>query len=182
MGFKDDVEQSSSGDYYKFAEGENKLRILSEPVKKVSRFRYGICYEGAPYCTDLPDGEKLSVKFACWAIDRKSGRQVILDLPMTVAKPLKELMVSEEYGFEDFPMPYDITVKAVGAGTKEVEYSVIAARKNSELTQEELDEFAKKTPITEILEKQKEKARAQNSTPVESGEMPADEPVGDIPF
>lgn len=59
MSFDDDFEKSqeemasqnrSTSDFYKFHIGDHIMRIMSSPVKKMSRFGYGTCYPGASYC------------------------------------------------------------------------------------------------------------------------------------
>jgi hypothetical protein len=58
-------------------------------------------------------------------------------------------------------MPYDVTLTAKGAGTKDVEYGVIPARKETELTADEHDAIAEAKPIAELqaalVEKQNSK-------------------------
>lgn len=63
-------------------------------------------------------------------------------------------------------MPYDITIMAKGAGTKEVEYTVVGARQNSALTKAESKEFESKPSIDEVIEKLREK---QSSEPGPTG-------------
>lgn len=65
--------------------------------------------------------------------------------------------MSDDFGFEDVPMPYDITIMAKGAGSKEVEYTVVGARQNTPLTAEEVKEFESKPSLDEVIEKLKEK-------------------------
>lgn len=56
MSFDEEYEQhekesASTSDFYKFAIGDHIMRIMTEPVKKASRYGHGICYPGAPYCS-----------------------------------------------------------------------------------------------------------------------------------
>lgn len=55
-------------------------------------------------------------------------------------------------------MPYDITITAKGAGTKEVKYTVTPARQNVPLTGAEVEEFNKRIDIHEFVQKLREKA------------------------
>lgn len=214
MGFSDEVnetqkEMGGDSDFYKFKEGDNKLHILTEPKIKVSRYNYGICYEGAPYCQqDVMDKEyakaledakaagknpkdvsrpNLSKKWMCWAINRATGGLVLVDIPYGVSKTLKEFMESDEAGFKSWPMPYGINIKAKGAGKKTVEYEVIASRKETPITEEELAELAKKATVESILErmKQKQKDKMEGKVTDTSGgiEYPTDDiNPEDIPF
>lgn len=224
MSFKDEFDQqkkesSTSGDFFKFKkDGVYKFRIMCEPVKKVSRWGFGICYEGAPYCQKdamdksfedakakaKADGKpvkdvrypSLSIKWMTWAflydkdeVAKKfldSGNFVIFDMSDPIATAMRELMDSEEYGFKEFPMPYDVTITVKDAGKTTAEYTVLPARSNSELTQDQKEEFEKLTPIQTLKErlqaKQREKTEGGGSTGG-SIEYPTDDiKPEDIPF
>lgn len=204
MGFADSFDRDSAdmgSDYYKFKEGEQKLRIMSEPLIKVSRFGYGVCYEGAQFCkAEILEAEskktgkeaRLDKKWEVWAIvrgDSKKGttdKFAIVDLPYGLAKEIKGYMMPEsEYHFETFPMPFDIKVIAEDAGTMKVKYSIQPARKNTDVTESELKELAEKMTIETIIEKQKEKSRAkfEGSSSSSKIDYPADDiNPDDIPF
>jgi hypothetical protein len=47
-------------------------------------------------------------------------------MPISIAKSLGSVQEDPDYAFTKFPMPYDITINAKGAGTKEVDYQVVA--------------------------------------------------------
>lgn len=203
MGFEDEVDEANKetrhgGGYYTMKEGDNKLRILTEPKKKVSRWGYGICYEGAPYCSKeqlekeyqekiqaaLAEGKKaddvdrvsLSIKFMCWAWDIADNRVVLLEIPLGIANTMIENKKSEEAGWDGWPMPYGINIKAKGAGKKTVKYELINSRTNSEVPEEIMAELEKQTPVEQILEKQKAKQKEK----VEGGGIPQ-EGVPDYP-
>lgn len=197
MSFEDSVneaskEMGSTSDFYKFKEGDNKMRIMTEPMIQVSRYGHGICYEGAPYCSAeslrkeheaaIAEAKKagksaedikkirpanLTKKWMCWAISRAGASTkdefgdelVLVTLPYGVSKTLMEMKKSEEAGFEGWPMPFDINIKAKNAGKKEVEYAVLASRKETPVKEEELAMLEKKTPVDQILDRMKQKAR-----------------------
>lgn len=220
MGFQDEVETAGKemgggGDWYKFKEGDNKMRILSEPIIKVSRFGYGICYEGAPYCQKATLDKELdeakakakaegkdpskatikmpSKKWCAWAILRgKDGADsiVLAELPYGISKSLLELMNSDEAGWKGWPMPYDINIKAKGAGSMGVEYQLIPNRANTDVTDTEMEDYNKCTPVTQILDRMKDKQKQKvegGGAPVASGsdaiEYPSEEiNPDDIPF
>jgi len=217
MGFRDEFDQhqkenAMNGEFFKFKkDGDYKFRIMCEPVKKVSRFPHGICYEGAPYCTKQAleadykvaqekataagkDPKKvampsLSIKWMVWAYSFDTESFVILDMANAIATALRTYMDSDEYGFKEFPMPYNITVTAKNAGTKEeVEYTVMAARQNTELDPNLLEDYAKLTPIQQIKErlqaKQKDRMEGTATTGPASPIDYPDEDINaeDIPF
>lgn len=179
MGFADSFDEETKdmgrSDYYKFKENDNRMRIMTEPKIKVSRYGFGVCYEGAPFCKkEVLEVEskqtgkevRLDKKWEVWAIIRGDKKKdipdkfAIVDLPYTIAKEIKEYMSPDsEYHFENFPMPFDIKVKAENAGKTTVKYSIQPGRANTECTPEELEELSKKMPIETIIEKQKEKSR-----------------------
>lgn len=205
----------STSDFYKFFIGEHVMRIMSEPVKKESRYGYGICYPGAKYCDPnlmeqefqekmeaygqdverarqagasqealkkikKPTRSNTSVKWSVWALVRvtkdSKGRteQVnelkIVDLPNGVAESLYNLKRDKDMGtdFSEFPMPYDVKIvvtqkKVKGTPTaKDIEYSLVAGQLRKEVTQVELDDLEKKTPVQQIIERMQEKKRTED--------------------
>lgn len=188
MSFQDDVQGSGTSDYFKVKDGDNKLRILTEPVKKISRYNFGICYEGADYCesSQLKADEKLRVSFVSWVVNRATGQLQMYEMPLTIAKEVLRYMRDDEYGFSEFPMPYDINIKAEGAGTKEVEYSVTASRKNTPITDAEKEILSAKKSIADILDLQKQKAREKHGGAKPKTKAPAEDidapNPDDIPF
>lgn len=214
MAFKDEFDQhkkeaGGGGEFFKFKkDGSYKFRIMTEPVKKASRYGYGICYEGAPYCQKATidkeweeakakakaagkDPSKvsrpsISIKWMVWAYDYGSEAFVIFDMPNPVANTLREFMDSDEYGYKEFPMPYDITVTVKNAGQTSAEYTVMAARQNTDMTQEQMEDFAKLTPIQQV----KERLQAKQKEKIEGGSATSDYPSAgdeeidpaDIPF
>lgn len=180
--FFDEVQSESKEQYFKVKEGQNTIRIVDEPKKFLSRFKQGICYEGAPYCQmdSLDEGESLTLRYKTWIIDRKDGVMKIYDMPNTVAKALKTFKDDPDYSFDGFPMPYDITITAENAGTKEVKYTVLP-RKESSLTPEEVEVLKSKTPAAEIVAKYQEKAKKEYES---KNAIQLEEPVSsdDIPF
>lgn len=151
-------------DFWKPADGQNKLRILVTPEIVVSRYKFGVCYDGAEYCKkeNLGPKDTLSYKWLTWIIDRADGKLKLYSMPFLVAKALTALKTNDEYGFVEFPMPYDITLDVKGAGTKEVVYSVLPARKETALTEEESDELEATTDVSKVIDAMKDKARKQH--------------------
>ena len=82
-------------------------------------------------------------------------------------------MDSEEYGFEGFPMPYDIIITAdSNVGTTKVKYTLDAVRKETELTEDETASFEKETPIAQILDRLYNKAREKVEGGADYGAIP----------
>lgn len=146
--------QGSGGDWFKFQEGDNTFRVLSEPVMIFEKFKVGICY------TDC--GYQGSAKLLTRIVDRADGKIKLAKIPYSKGEELLGLENDADYGFTGFPMPYDITIKAEGAGTKEVKYSAPLPRPAKPLSTEIVDELPKLKSIEEIVEKMKVKQKEKH--------------------
>ncbi len=166
------------GDFYKLKEGDNRIRLLSMCLPHLSTF----------------NGTR-NFKWLCYLIDRRDGKVKPFFMPHTIYKTIEALQDNPDYTFTDVPMPYDVSISAKGAGTKEVEYSLIPARRESPLTEAELEDFAQQKPLSELQTKLKERdaERAATATappppaplkpPLHVPAAPArDDPDDDIPF
>lgn len=160
----------SSGGSFKAKEGANKLRFLSNFVPHSSM------YKGKP-----------TFKIVTWVFDYADSRVKLYFMPKTIAEMLGALQENTDYAFDEMPMPYDVTITAKGAGTREVEYQIVAARSNTPVSAEALEQLGGKESIEAVLEKLKEKeaeegnaVQTQPSAPqeAEDGEVK----LADIPF
>lgn len=124
---------AGGGDFYKLKEGDNRFRLVSECLPHRGT------YKGEP-----------NFKWLCYVLDRRYGKVKAFFMAHTIYKQLEALQQNPDYAFEDVPMPYDVTVQAKGAGTKEVEYTLIPARKETQLTVEEHDAIAEAKPIRDV--------------------------------
>lgn len=149
-----------SGDRFKIAEGPNRIRILSEFLPHTSYF------EG-----------KRRFQWLGYILDRKDGLVKTWFMPHSIHKQVEALQTNEDWTFDEVPMPYDVTLNAKGAGTKEVDYSLTPSPKRVPLTPEEQLAFAEKKDIREvqqaIYEKANEKGEPQTAREYEDGEVPA---------
>lgn len=159
------------GEYLKLREGENRFRLLSECIPHSST------YQG-----------KRNFKWLCYVIDRADGKVKPFFMPHKIYKQIEALQVSEDYGFQDVPLPYDLTLTAEKARTIDVVYTLMPARKETNLTDVEMHDFDSQKPIAELhkalLEKQT-KNGGQSSPPPPSDDDLHSEPVydpNDVPF
>jgi hypothetical protein len=106
-------------------------------------------------------------KFVCWAIDRKDGEIKLFYMAKTILEAVSALEETPDYALAALPMPYDITVNAKGAGTKEVVYSVFPMPPSA-VTKEEFEEFKAKKPIDEVVARLLEN---QSVNEVQTGEQ-----------
>lgn len=140
-----------TGDYFNIVEGDNRFQILSHlaplPIKWT-----GTTYEPAE------EGDTdISIKGVGWVL--QDGVIKLAKLPYTVVKAIKGLMEDEDYAFAEFPMPRAVNVRAIGAGTKEVEYSIIPSPKETPVDQTILDQLVQKPTPEEMVEKSKNKSK-----------------------
>ena len=150
--FGEEAKKAETGSYFKAKEGDNKVRLVSEFILHASS------YQGRP-----------TKKFVGYVIDRTDGAIKPAFLAKTIIDIIADLQLSgDEYGFEEVPMPYDINIKATGAGTKEVQYSVIPARSNPELTEDQKKAIAELDIREFVLALQK----TENETAVPQPQQP----------
>ena len=152
----------SADEWLKLSEPSHtyKLRVLTQPVTYAEVWGKGICYDGAEYCQkeywEGQDGQKPSIRNLSWVYDYEDSKVKLFKMPYTIAKELLSLAKDDEYGFDKFPMPYDIKITTnEKAGTKEVEYKTIASRQNTPVP--EGADISEKTSCEEIVERMKEK-------------------------
>jgi len=144
----------SSGDYLKLKAGANRFRLMSECLPHEGEFQ----------------GKK-NFKWLCYVLDRVDGKIKPFFMPHTIYKQIVEFQRSDDYAFDDVPMPYDLTITAdAKVGTREVKYALTPARKNTDVTTEELAQWAMVTPLAEVKKKLDEKnARGGSNQPHDDG-------------
>lgn len=163
-----EIKEGAGKDYFNIQEGDNRIQLLTHCAPQALKWT-GTKYEPAE------EGDKnLSIKGVCFVL--QDGVIKLAQLPYTVVKAIKSLMEDPDYAFTEFPMPRMINIKAKGAGTKEVEYSVIPAPKESPVAPQTLTELAGKPTPEEMVEKMKGKVSQAKKV-----EYPEND-LGDSPF
>lgn len=178
MGFNDALDRASreygygtsDTEWFKVAEGPNKIRVMTflEPFGQHYKpgGYCGVCISkerGCPGCKEAdnePDEKKknkVQVKFLCWVLDYKDDRLKLYKAPYAVFQQLQAMAEDPDFGFQDMPMPFDVTINAKGAGEKSVTYTLMPARSNSEIDPEILEKFKKLSTPEQIKEKMKNK-------------------------
>ena len=172
------------GDWLNLEEGDNKVRIVSEFEdygshydKKLKKSFVCLGKEKCPFCQT---GDKPRVQFLGWVIDRKDQKPKLLRIGYKIFQQIGDLAQSEDYKFDDVP-GYDITIKKTGQGL-DTNYSVLPARKNTELTSEEIESIKGLKDPKEIIENMK--AKLESSPDVSDEDIPIveDENIEDVPF
>lgn len=131
-----------SGDYLKLKEGANRFRLMSECLAHVGNYK----------------GTR-NFKWLCYVVDRADGKVKPFFMPHSVYKQIEALQISDDYAFVDVPMPYDITINAKGAGTKEVEYTLMPAKKETPVTALEYQALRELKSLAELKQALDEKAK-----------------------
>ncbi len=159
-----DINPNRGLDYYKFQEGDNRIRILSEGAIIASHFfgkgvRPSICYginKGCPFHKE--DDKSASVKYSCYILDRVDDQIKLADIPYSIIKKVGDLQLDSEWSFEYFPMPYDIKVVYKPNESPANMYSVVASPKRDPLSQivvDKLGELLTKSNPAELVKNKK---------------------------
>lgn len=139
---KSEHSNSSSG-WFKMKEGKNQFRILTEPEVMFENYKMGICYHQC--------GFEGNAKYLARVLDRADNKVKLYKIPYGIFKTIAGFEADEDLSFSTFPMPYDIKVNATNAGTKEVEYVVMASPKIVEVPQDVIDFLEKQKPLKEVI-------------------------------
>jgi hypothetical protein len=151
------------GDWFKPEQGDNRVRVVSEFVDYGNHFdsvakKSVICTgsDTCPIClkaikSGTYQDNKPKVQFLGYVIDRKDEKIKLYRMSWSVFNSLNELSIAADYAFDGIP-PYDITINRKGTTKNDTEYKVIAARQNSELTEDEMSKIAELKPIQAVLE------------------------------
>ena len=156
------------GEYFKPQEGANRVRLVSVCLPHESSFK----------------GQK-NFKWLCQILDRKDGKVKPYFMPHTIYGFIRDLQLDPDYAFKEIPMPFDITINATGAGTKEVKYSLTPARENKPLTTEEQN-LVTESPTVQELQKRvlESESKKEDETPQQPEDTVNEPPLNteDIPF
>lgn len=182
--FSKEWDDKQSGDFFKIPTGNTKLRIMAPFVKVQSAWvgKYpaskptGIVHEGRP----LQQGEELQESAWTWALVREINLLKILRVPMGLLAKIAKLKQDAEYTWNEYPMPFDITISNTGEGGDR--YSITPARQNTEVTVEEMALLNKCHTIPQIvqsiIDKQSGKTASADGAKIE---YPTEDSDG-IPF
>jgi hypothetical protein len=140
---------SGSSGWFKMKEGKNQFRILTEPEIMFENYGKGICYHQC--------GFEGTTKYLARILDRADNKVKMYKIPFGIFKQIATWEADEDLAFSGFPMPYDVKVNAKNAGSKEVEYTVMASPKQVPVEQETLNFLAKQSPVKEVIVKMQDK-------------------------
>lgn len=140
---------------FKLKEGPNRVRVVQGFLPHTSEF------------TDQAGKTTTTFKWLTRVIDRRDNKVKVFFLGHTIYKQLVAFQQDSESGtdFDELPMPYDINISAVGAGTKLAKYTVIPG-KRSALTPAEQAAAAAEDSLEELQEALYKKKPIAPTTPV----------------
>ena len=151
--------------------GENKYRIVSQ------FYHFGehwdgmskVCIGKESGCKYCNDGKKPNLRFLGWIIDRADGKFKIMKTGHSVVKQISALDEKDDYKFGEDGLPkYDITITRVGETKTDTKYTILPGRKDTKLTEEELEKQKELKDPLEIIVAMKEKLNVEEP---DSGEI-----------
>lgn len=150
-----DLDISSASNFYKLKAGENKVRLVSAPIKIWSAFVDG---SARKFLTEeavkeynasvTEDKHKAKARFALWVLDRASDEVLLAEFGSSIMKSIMALANDSDVGFEGLP-PYDIKIVKEGEGL-ETRYNVFALPP-SDLTEDETKRIEAQQNLMEFL-------------------------------
>ncbi len=157
---KEEVTKNANANstYFRPEEGENKIRIVSEPVKMWKSFDR-VEKKAKVYLTEerAHADHEAKRRYGFYVLNRATGKLQIADFGQSVWTQYLNLALSSDGSFESIP-PYDMVLVKTGTGL-DTEYVLRAARGNSELTSEERAMIAEAEPLLAIITKDAEESK-----------------------
>lgn len=147
-------EERSQG-YFEIVEGKQTFQLLSHCAP------YAQVYEGGKYRPAEEGDRNVSIRGVCWVLQDGVIKQA--KLPYTLVKAIRGIQQDPEWEFS-IPFLHNFNLEAIGAGTKEVKYTLTPSPKKIDLAPAILEELRKKPTPEEIVEKIKQGKSAPKST------------------
>lgn len=140
------MKEEKSKDYFNIEEGKQQFVLMSHfaPLAQV--------WDGSKYRIAVEGDEGISMRGVCWVLQDGAIKQA--KMPYTIVKSVRALTDDPDWEFE-LPFPHVFTLTAIGAGTKEVKYSLTPSPKKITFSEETLTELKKKPTPEEMVEKMK---------------------------
>lgn len=145
----------TGGQYFKLKPGDNRVRLVSEPIIVWKAFsktdKTAKVYLTKDAAKQNPDSKQ---RYMMYVINRENGLIQQAEFGISIMSQLADLQSTADYAFDTLP-PYDITIKKTGESL-DTEYSVIPARANTELTSEEMAKIMALEPLEKVVGKDAE--------------------------
>lgn len=155
--------KSPNGEFYKLQDGNNEMRIVSDPEERPVHYEDGTnkafdCVGKANGCPGCEKGERPTLRYMFYIIDRRDGHVKQAQFPWTIVKQYKALAMTKDYAFSDLP-DYDLTIKKEGQGLL-TKYTLIPGRAATPITDAERAEIAAQPPLVEVIAEMKSRSMA----------------------
>lgn len=164
-------------EFYKFQEGENKIRILSVSQSPIATHFFGpttkpvVCvgisrgckYHGENAPKDKEGNEKTpGLKYLAYILDRREPDKIQqADLAASVFGQLNKLRGTDESGdwyFESFPMPYDLNITLNADEAPAKKYMVAPGKNETPVPEDILEQLEGMRDLDELVEARKSKS------------------------
>ncbi len=168
------AKEESGKDYFNIVEGKQTFVLLSHfaPLPQV--------WDGKKYRVAEEGDTGVAMRGVCWVLQDDVIKQA--KMPYTIVKAVRDLRDNPEWEFA-FPFPHTLTLSAIGAGTKEVKYSLTPSPRKLDIPQTVIDELAKKKTPEEIVDIIKGNVVSPSKSEDTGYEYPTEEiNPEDIPF
>lgn len=148
--------EKGTNDFFTCEDGDNTVRIVSEPLKRVSHYveadkrSYRCTAKEMGICAYCSADNKPKKKYVFYIIDRADKNIKIAEFGMSVAGALDKFRVTKDYEFASVPA-YDIIITKTGKGRDNTKYTVVAARSNTPITPEEQAAIDELRPLSEVI-------------------------------
>ena len=144
-------ERLTSGVYFKPKEGENRIRVVSQPLEVWKAFNQATKKASVYVTEEGAKGDKnAKPRFLLYILNRGLGNTLQqAEFGAQIMTQFLDLATMSESGFSDLP-PYDMILTKTGSGM-ETEYKLHASRQNTELTAEEIKLVESAKPILDLL-------------------------------
>lgn len=160
-----DLGIGSSNEYLKLEQGENVIRVLSEPVHFVTYFMgkgKASVYERNATDEIKRDGDP-SHRFLCQVYDTKDKSLKIAEFGWSIVKAIGTLSKSSQYNYKGLP-PFDLIIQKDGVDLK-TKYTVIPGPNKDPMTPEIIEGLSKKPLMEEYLEKEIQRQAGTDDNP-----------------
>jgi hypothetical protein len=161
-------QREQESEWLKLKEGRNRIRVMTLPEPVPSHFKYGYCLgKECTFKDEKGEHPKASIKFLAWVWSYDEKELRLANLAYSIASQIRTLENDPDYAFETYPMPFDVTINVKGAGTKEVEYGLIASPKREDPLPEATKAMEKKKSTVDIKDAMKKKKMKELGIEVE---------------
>lgn len=162
------VNEERSKDYFNIVEGANRFVLLSH----CAPFPQVFDSASKKYRPAVEGDKNVSIKGVCWVYQDGVIKSAML--PYTVVKQIRSLTDNPDWDFE-LPFKHPLTLNAVGAGTKDVTYTLTPSPKTIDIPDNILDELSKKPSPEDFVEKLKSKVSPSNNDVQKAPDYPEEE-------